>query len=137
MKLYKYELLLTLQTHFEAMKTPLGSKRTISIQLGAGRYKQYQSRSLTPVWGFVWPCKGCLSVWSHNLVGHNEDVVSAWGVFVTSHIGQGRKFLTLYMQRLILTKQTCFKAVRAPLGPKRTISTWLGVGRYMMNLFQF
>ena len=25
-----------------------------------------------------------------------------------------------------------FKAVRAPLGPKRTVSTWLGAGRYKM-----
>ena len=31
-----------------------------------------------------------------------------------SHIGQGRKLLTLYMQRLILTKQAHFKAVRTP-----------------------
>ena len=29
----------------------------------------------------------CLSVWPHNPMGHNEDVVSAWGVFVTSDIG--------------------------------------------------
>ena len=30
-----------------------------------------------------------LSVWPHNPMGHNEDVVSAWGggVFVMSHIG--------------------------------------------------
>ena len=35
------------------------------------------------------------------------------GVFVTSYIKQWRKFLTLYMQRLLLTKQMCFKAMRA------------------------
>ena len=47
---------------------------------------------------FFWPHRGCLFVWFHNPVGHNEDVVSAWGgkgggggggggvVFVTSHI---------------------------------------------------
>ena len=52
------------------MRAPLGPKRTISTWLGAGRYKWYQSRSLTPVWGFVWP---------HNPMGQNEDVVSAWG----------------------------------------------------------
>nr|CAN83489.1 hypothetical protein VITISV_001324 [Vitis vinifera] len=69
------------------VRAPLGLKRTISTWLGAGRYKWYQSRSPTLVWGFVWPRKGCLSIWSHNPVGHNDDVVFAWGVFVTSHIG--------------------------------------------------
>ena len=40
--------------------------------VGPSRYKWYQSRSPTPMWGFVpfWPC---------NAMGHNEDVVSAWG----------------------------------------------------------
>ena len=61
------------------MRVFLGPKRTISIWLGAGRYKWYQSRSPTPVWGFVWLRKGCLSVWPRNPMGHNEDVVSAWG----------------------------------------------------------
>ena len=28
-----------------------------------------------------------MSVWSRNFIGHNEDVVSTWGVFVMSHIG--------------------------------------------------
>ena len=42
-------------------------------------YKWYQSRSPTLMWGFVWPRKGCLSVWPRNPMGHNEDVVSAWG----------------------------------------------------------
>ena len=42
--------------------------------------------------------------------------------------------MTLYMQRLLLTMQTHFKAVRAPLGPKRTISIWLGAGRYIKDL---
>ena len=60
------------------MRAPLGLKRTVSTQLGTGRYKWYQSRSLTPVWGFVWSHKGCLSVWSRDFMGHNEDVVSAW-----------------------------------------------------------
>ena len=41
--------------------------------------KWYQSRSPTPVWGFVWLRKGCLSVWPRNPMGHNENVVSAWG----------------------------------------------------------
>ena len=61
------------------MWTPLDPKRTISTRLGTGRYKWYQNRSPTPVWGFVWPRKGCLFVWPHNPMGHNEDVVSAWG----------------------------------------------------------
>ena len=39
---------------------------------------------------FIWPC---------NTMGHNEDVVSAWGVFVTSHIRCGRNFLSLYKYR--------------------------------------
>ena len=30
------------------------------------------------MWGFVWPCKACLSVWPRNPMGHNEDVVSEW-----------------------------------------------------------
>ena len=29
---------------------------------------------------------GCSSVQPHNPMEHNEDVVLAWGVFVTSHI---------------------------------------------------
>ena len=57
----------------------MGLKWTISTWLGAVRYKWYESRSSTPVWGFVWPRKWCLSVWPRNLMGHNEDVVSAWG----------------------------------------------------------
>ena len=40
----------------------------------------------------------------------------------------------LYKHRLLLTKQTCFKAVKAPLGAKRTISIRLGVGRYITTL---
>ena len=48
----------------------MGPKRIISIWLGAGRYKWYQSRSPTLMWRFVWP---------RNPMGHNEDVVSAWG----------------------------------------------------------
>ena len=48
----------------------MGSKRTIFIRLSVGRYKWYQSRSPTPMWGFVWP---------RNLMGHNENVVSVWG----------------------------------------------------------
>ena len=46
---------------------------------------------------FVWPC---------NPVRHNEDIMSAWGregVFVTSHIGYGGKFLKLYKYGLFLT----------------------------------
>ena len=57
----------------------MGPKRIISTLLGAGRYKWYQSRSPTLVWGFVWSCKGCLPVWPRNPMGHNDDVVSAWG----------------------------------------------------------
>ena len=61
------------------MRIPLDPKRTISTQLRTDRYKWFQSRSPTPVWGFVWPHKGYLSVWPHNPVGYNEDVVSTWG----------------------------------------------------------
>ena len=28
---------------------------------------------------FVWLRRGCLIVWSCNPMGHNEDIVSAWG----------------------------------------------------------
>ena len=56
----------------------MGQKQTISTRLEAGRYKWYQSQSLTPVWGFVWFHKGCLFVGPHNPMGHNEDVVSTW-----------------------------------------------------------
>ena len=31
--------------------------------------------------------KGCLSVWPRNPMGHNENVVSAWGEFMMSYIG--------------------------------------------------
>ena len=68
------------------MKAPLDPKRTISTRLETGHYKRYQSRSPTPVWGFVWPCKGYLSIWPHNPIGHNENVVPAWrGVCNVSH----------------------------------------------------
>ncbi|KAL6315282.1 hypothetical protein AAG906_000367 [Vitis piasezkii] len=42
-------------------------------------YENIESRSSTSVWGFVWLRKGCLSVWPRNPMGHNENVVSAWG----------------------------------------------------------
>ena len=40
-----------------------------------GRDKWYQNRSSTSMWGSVLFChhKGCLSIWSHNSMGHNED----------------------------------------------------------------
>ena len=38
-----------------------------------------------PMWGFVWPRKGCLSVWPYNPIGHNKDVVFAWGVCDIPH----------------------------------------------------
>ena len=100
--LYMQRLLLTKQTRFKTVRNHLGPKGTISTWLGAGSYKWYQNRSPTSVWGFVWPRKGCLSVWHRNPMGHNEDVVFAYGGgrgggFVMSHIGQGRMFLALYM----------------------------------------
>ena len=52
---------------------------------------------------FVWLHRGCLIVWPHNPMGHNEDVVSACGVFVTSHIGYGRNFLAPYKYELLST----------------------------------
>ena len=72
------------------MRAPLGPKRTIFTRLGAGRYKWYQSRFPTPVWGFVWLRKGCLSIWPRNPMRHNEDVVSVWGVIcdVPHRIGE-------------------------------------------------
>ena len=57
----------------------MGPKRTIFTWFGADGYKWYQSRSPTATWGFVWLRKGCLSVWPCNPIGHNEDIVSAWG----------------------------------------------------------
>ena len=107
------------------MRALLDLEQTISTRFGGVHYKLYQSRFSTPMWGFAWPYRGYLSVWPHN-----EDVVSTWGVFVMSNIGYGRKFLVLYMYRLLLTLYTCFKAMRAYLGPKWTILTWLGAGRY-------
>ena len=44
---------------------------------------------------------------------YNEDIVSTWGVFVTSHIGYEIKFVTLYKYELLLTMYTCFKVVMA------------------------
>ena len=38
--------------------------------------------------------------------------------------------MALYKYGSLLTLQMGFKAVRTPLSPKRTISTWLGVGHY-------
>ena len=128
MALYMQRFLSTKQTHFKFVRAPLGLKRTISTRLGVGHYKWYQSRPPTLVWGFVWPgvCLFDLTIpWNtmRTLCLHGD-------VFVMSHIGYGRMFLALYMQRLLLTKQTRFKAVRTPLGPKRTISTLLGASHY-------
>ena len=130
--LYMQRLPLTKQTRFKAVRALLGLKRTISTWLGAGRYKWYQSRFPTPVWGFVWPIRG-VCLFDPTIPWDTTRTLCLHGgkVFVMYHIGQGRKFLTLYMQRLLLTKQRRFKAVRAPLGLKRTISTWLSAGRYI------
>ena len=130
MTLYKYGLFLTLQTCFKAIRALLGPKQTISIQLGAGCYKMI-SESIPDLGVVVCLAQyGCLFVQPRNPVGHNEDVVSAWGVFVTSHIGQKRKFLALYKYRLFVTLQMRYKAVRVPLGTKQTISTRLRAGHY-------
>ena len=52
----------------------------------------------------IWPHKGCLYISSCNPMGHNKDVVSTWGgMFVTSHIGYGRNFLSLYKYGLLST----------------------------------
>ena len=69
----------------------------LGIWLGTGRYKWYQSWSPTPVWGFVWLRKGCLFVWPRDPMGHNENVMSAWGGVCDVPHRIGRKFLTLYM----------------------------------------
>ena len=71
---------------------------------------------------FIWPRKRCLFVWPCNPMGHNEYVVSAWGVFVTSHIGSRRNFLELYKYELLSTKYMRFKTVRAP---------WARNGQYL------
>ena len=75
--LYKYEFLVTLQMRYKVVRVHLSSKRIIFIRLEKGYYKWYQSRSSTSVWGFVWPCEGCLSIWPYNLIGYNGDVISA------------------------------------------------------------
>ena len=54
----------------------LHSKQTIFTRLDVDCYKWYQSQSPTLMWGFIWPRKGCLSIWPHNPMRHNEDVVS-------------------------------------------------------------
>ena len=38
--------------------------------------------------------------------------------------------MNFYPKKMFFKIKTHFKAVRAPLGPKRTISTWLGASRY-------
>ena len=125
--LYIQRPLFTKQTRFKTVRAPLGPKRTISTRLGTGRYKWYQNRSpISMCEGLFCPIRDvCLF-----------DPVIPWDtmrtfclhgeVFVMSHIRQGRMFLALYMQRLFFTKQTYFKIVRPPLGPKRIISTRLG-----------
>ena len=43
------------------------------------------------MWRFVRPRRGCLFVWPRNPMGHNEDVVSAWGgVCDISHQIEGK-----------------------------------------------
>ena len=113
--LYMQRLLLTKQTRFKAVRALLGPKRTISTWLvsepipdpGVGV-------CLAPQGVFV-----CLAPQSHG-TQRGRCVCMGGVVFVMSHIG------------LLLTKQMRFKAVRVPLGPKRTISTWLSVGRYIL-----
>ena len=41
LKLYMYELLLTLQMHFKVMRAPLSLEWTISTWLGVSHYKWY------------------------------------------------------------------------------------------------
>ena len=77
----------------------MGPKRTIFTWLRAGRYKWYQSRSPTPVWGFVWLRKGCLSVRPRNPMRHNKDVVSAWGgVYDVPHRIGKKDSSTIYVE---------------------------------------
>ena len=101
--------------HFKVVRAYLGSKRTISTRLGAGCYKWYQSQSPTSVWGLfglVWVFD-CLAPQSHGT--------------------QRRRYVCIFL----LTKQTRFKVVMAPLGSKGTISTRLGTGRCKWYQSQF
>ena len=45
----------------------------------------------------------CLFVWSYNPIRHIEDIVSAWGSFVTFHIGYGINFYALYKYEFLST----------------------------------
>ena len=65
-------------------------------------------------------------------MGHNKDVVSAWGEGGVCDIPHRIRekvpdAIEVGTSRNLVTR---FKVMRAPLGPKRTISTWLGAGRY-------
>ena len=119
MALYKYGFFLTLQTRFKAVG-PLqvqsrqylhGSEQIVTNGIKANHRSRYK--------GLFGPVRGVCLFSPRNLMEHNEDIVSIWGgVFVTSHIRYGRKFLALYKYGLLVTLQTRFKVVRTHLGPK-------------------
>ena len=85
------------------------------------------------------PRKECLSIWSRNLMGYNEDVVSAWGVFVTSHIGYEINFLAIYNYISISFSQLSRHVLkpRGSFGPKADNIYMVGLSHYMSNLFFF
>ena len=46
--------------------------------VGSGLLQMVSEPILDPdVGGFVWPRRGCLSIWPYNPVGYNEDFVFA------------------------------------------------------------
>lgn len=67
---------------------------------------------LNPSFYFYCMCglQGSLGVWPHEPFGHNKDIVSAReGVmFVTSHFGQRKKIMQLYMQ-VYIKPRGCIK----------------------------
>ena len=62
---------------------------------------------------------------------HNKDVVSAWGgVYDVPHRIGKKDSSTIYVETS-LNQVDAFLSREGPLGLKRTISTWLGAGRYI------
>ena len=116
--LYMQRLLLTLQTRFKAVRAPWAQ---------SGQYLHGWVRVVTngiradprPRCGGLFGSVRGVCLFGPTIPWDTTRTLCLHGgVFVMSHIGQGSKFLALYMQRLLLTKQTRFKAVRALLGPK-------------------
>ena len=112
--LYMQRLLLTKQTLFKALRVPFGFKADNIYMVRSGSL-QMVSDDPRPWCGGLFGLVRSVCLFDPAIPWDTIRTLCLHeGVFVMSHIGQGRMFLALYMQRLLLTKQTRFKALRTP-----------------------